>query len=218
MLQLFRRNLFAFNLFLLLYCIALRFSWFFITPDIDVTIGRGVLSALIYQWVGSDSLTIKIASILLLMFHAVQINRLVALNRLTEENTLFAGLFYILLSCLTLEFIPLSPQVLANTFIILMCLEIFKPAKSGQSQLETFNLGFWIALASMFYAPYVLYLVLGLIAMFVLRPVKLLDIVRAITGFLLAYFLLGTTLFLAGDLSRLWFDHWSVYPRNILLL
>jgi hypothetical protein len=171
------------------------------------TTHAGLLSRYLYNLLGTESIGIKIFSIFLLLFQAIQINRLVSLNRLTSENSLFPGVFYILIISSSLEFIPLHPQLLANTFIIMMLLDVFKQTRNVQLHLDMFNVGLWIGLASLFYFPYVLFIIIGIIGVIYLRTYKWVDTLRALLGVLIPYFLLGTIIFVFNRLPDLWSLH-----------
>ncbi len=167
----------------------------------------GILSHYLYDLLGEDTVVIKVFALLLLLFQAIQINRLVSLNRLTNENSLFPGVFYLLMSSTTLEFIPLHPQLMANTFVIIMMLDVFKQTRNVQLHLDMFNVGLSVGLASLFYFPYILFLIIGITGVIYLRTYKWVDTVRALLGVLVPYFLVGTVIFLFDHLSDLWFLH-----------
>jgi hypothetical protein len=167
----------------------------------------GILSHYLYGFLGSDTVLIKVFSIFLLLFQAIQINRLVSLNRLTNENSLFAGVFYLLMLSATLEFIPLHAPILANTFIIMMFLDVFKQTRNVQLHLDMFNVGLWVGLASLFYFPYVIFLIIGILGVIYLRTYKWVDTVRALLGVMVPYFLLGTIIFLFDHFPDLWSMH-----------
>ncbi len=206
MLDLFRKNLFVYNLFLLIYCIILRISWFFLEIP-QSHLHDGVLSTYLFNLMGDDTIFIKIFAIVILIYQAIQINRLVSLNRLTNENTLFSGLFYLLIISVTLSFIPLHASLLANTFLIVMLTDIFKQTKNHALHLNIFNVGFWAGMASLLYFPYILFFPVGVLGVIYLRTFKSIDFFRAFLGLLVPYFLMATALFLTDDLSRLWSDH-----------
>jgi hypothetical protein len=168
---------------------------------------NGILTNLIFNALGHYSLVIKMATIALLIYQAIQINRLVSLNRLTVENSLFAGVFYLLILSLSLEFIPLQAPLIANTFIIVMLMDIFKQTRNVDLHLNIFNVGLWAGLASLFYFPYIIFFPAGLLGVIYLRSFKSIDLFRALLGLLIPYFLVGTCLFLFDRLPELWTDH-----------
>ena len=174
-------------------------SWFFFDHPFD-TDHAGILSSFLYGVIGKDHWSLKVLSIALILYQAFQVNRLVSLNRLTRENTLFPGLFYILLVSLTGEFIPLLPVLLANTFVIILLMDVFKQTRNIELPMNMFNVGLWAGISSLFYTPYLIYLGLGMFGVLYLRTYKWLDTLRAILGFVVPYFLLCTILFLNGQL------------------
>lgn len=209
MLQLFRKNLFAFNIFLLVYCIILRSSGFIFDLEPYQAAKSGILAKYLFDWLPPSALTMKILTIVLVLFQAIQINRLTSLNRLTSENSLFPGLFYVLFASFILEFIPMSAPLLANLFIISMIMEVFKQTRNIHLHIDMFNVGFWIGLASLFYLPYILYLIVGIAGVIYLRTYRWVDTIRALMGLLIPYFLLGTALFINDGLSSLYNLHLS---------
>ncbi|NND09367.1 MAG: hypothetical protein HKN87_23590 [Saprospiraceae bacterium] len=214
MLELFRKNLFIYNIFLLLYLILLRISWFFIDAPI-FEMKPGILSRYLYQAIGIDSLLIKFFAIALIIFQAIQINRVVALNRLTSINSLFPGLFYVLLTSLSINMMPLYPALLANTFIITMYMEVFSQTRNIELPLKMFNVGLYAGLASLFYFPYIIFLPVGCISVLYLRTFKTKDFTRATIGALVPYILLATVVYLTDHLGDLLKDH---FVGNFALL
>ncbi len=208
MLELFRKNLFIYNIFLLLYLVILRISWFFVeAPMLDMQ--PGILSTYIYSALGAESTLLKLLSIVLIIFQAIQINRVVSLNRLTSVNSLFPGLFYILLISLSINLLPLYPALLANTFIIIMYIDVFNQTRNIELPLKMFNVGMYAGLASLFYFPYIFFLLVGCLGVLYLRTFKMKDFARAIIGALVPYILLGTILYLSGHLDDLYKDHFN---------
>ena len=201
MLELFRKNLFVYNLFLLLYCVLLNLSWFVIDIPFQ-SLKPGILSYYLYEFIGTESFAIKLLNIGLLFYQAIQINRLVSINRLTSQNTLFPGVFYILLTSLSIFFIPLLPQLIANTFIIIALIDIFYQTRNNEIPLKIFNVGLWISLASLFYLPYILLLFPAILSVLYLRTFKWIDNFRALMGAVIPYFLLGTVFFLLNRLPE----------------
>ena len=184
MLELFRKNLFVYNIFLLTYCVVLRVSWFFFEVPFDHS-HDGVLSTYLYDLIGDDSATIKVFAVLVLIYQAIQINRLVSLNRISSENTLFSGLFYLLIISITLAFVPLHASLLANTFLIVMLTDIFKQTKNHDLHLNIFNVGFWAGIGSLLYFPYIIFFPVGILGVIYLRTFKSIDFFQSsfrITG------------------------------------
>ena len=98
---------------------------------------------------------------------------------------------------------------LANTFIIVMLTDIFKQTKNVALHLNVFNVGFWSGMASLLYFPYIIFFPIGVLGIIYLRTFKSIDFFRAFLGLLVPYFLMGTILFLQGNIAELWSQHIS---------
>lgn len=169
----------------------------------------GILSKYIFQAIGIDSLLIKFFTIALIIFQAIQINRVVSLNRLTNLNSLFPGLFYILLISLSMSMMPLYPALIANTFIIAMYMDVFNQTRNLELPLKMFNVGLYAGLASLFYFPYIIFLLVGCISVLYLRTFKIKDFTRATIGAVVPYVLLTTIVYLSGHIEDLFMDHFA---------
>ncbi len=210
MLELFRKNLFLYNIFLLAYLLVLRVAWFFMDAPVH-DFDPGVLSSYIYQWFGKDGVALKVIAIFLIIFQAIQINRMVSLNRLTTQSSLFPGLFYILLISLSLDFLPLYPFIIGNTFLITMFMDVFRQSRNLELPLRMFNVGFWAGLASLCYWPYIVFLIMGCLGVIHLRTFRSSDLTRALIGCVVPYIFAGTVLYLNDSLGALFFNHFDAF-------
>ena len=208
MLSLFRKNLFIYNVFLVVYCLILRHSWYFseTSPPEEP---MGLLSSFILPFTSSYPFTVKTFTILLIFYQAVELNRLVSINRILPINSLFPGTFYILLGSFYVEFLPLSGIWLGNTFLLFMLQDLFKQTKNEELPIRAFNMGFYGGLASLFYFPYIILPLLGVFGIMFIRAFKAIDYIRIMTGIVVPYFLTATVLFMFGDLSMLWDNHFT---------
>ncbi len=208
MLEFFRKNLFLYNALLLLYCLILRAVGFVKTvPDpTDTNLFSTLVSDL---FGGHDTIMANLCAVLVILLNAFQINRLVNLNRITPNSSLFPGLFYILISSFALEYQGLNAIHLANSFMILALLEIFQQTRNERLLIRTFNVGFIAGIASLFYVPYVLLLPLGIAGMINVRTFKRMDYFRVLLGFISPYLILTALLFYYGNLGLLWSAHFN---------
>ncbi len=191
MLTLFRTNQLLFGVFLIFYAVALHLCVFFI-PDEWTPTGAGFFSKHFYQWIGFRGVLPDIIAILLLFVHAVAINALAARHRLSDMVTLFPGLFYILIASALPDFLHLSPLHLANTFYLIVIFELMATYKQPSCADRIFNIGFWLAIGSLFYFSYLILIIFGLIGMNTLRAFKLKEWLMMLSGAAVPYLLIGT--------------------------
>lgn len=135
---------------------------------------------------------------LLLFLEAILLNQMVIKNRLTHELSLLPGMLYILCFSVLAEFIPLHPILLANLFIILFLKEMFKIVKHPRPYVLLLRAGIFGAIASLFFFPYTLTIVLGILIINSLRTIKIIEVFQFLTGYILIYLILYSILYFLG--------------------
>jgi hypothetical protein len=151
---------------------------------------NGFLSSEYFEW-SSTPLFENIFAIILVFVQGVLINRIVIINRLSNGIHLFAGLFYILIISMIPAGQYLSPILIANTFFILGLTDLFYAFKRAETSGKIFNAGFWIGFSAMFYSPYIIFTIFGLIGLSVLRVFKLKEAFQFLIGILTILFLIS---------------------------
>ena len=190
MLALFRTNQLFLSILLIFYVAALHIAAF-VFPDAANYSNPGIFSQVVYDWIGNNSTIANILSIILLCLQGILINVVVAENRLTKEVNLFPGLIYILVASLFLEFLHLSPLHLANTFLIIVLMEVMATYKKPNAADRIFNAGFWTAVASLFYFSYSIFLILIFVALNILRAFNFKERLMYLVGATVPYILSG---------------------------
>ena len=202
-LALFRTNQFVANILLLLYAVIVRGSVFMQSDPVALS-QPGIFSKLLYQWVPPYNIEGFVVATILVFIQAVIINIVVGKNRIANEISLLPGMFYVLLSSAFSEFLHLSPLILANTFYIIILMELFSTYRKYSAAGAIFNIGLWTGVASLFYASYLFLFLLGMAGLAILRSFKLKEQLMAICGLLTPYILTGTYFFLTDNFSEFW--------------
>jgi len=183
MLEIFRRNRFFNSLLLLPYTVLVR-VWLVFDGQPPVFNIKGVLTDWIFSDLNSDGGLALLLSILIVYLQALMLNRLIIRNRLTQELTLFPGLFYILLVSFFPEYNGLSAPLLANTFVILALDRLLSTHKNAGNVSRIFTAGFWFSVAFLFYFGYIVLFVCGILGLSMLRTVKPREWLQFLIGFL----------------------------------
>jgi hypothetical protein len=165
--------------------------------------GQGILSEWVYGWVGSQQLVSHVLAILLLLVQGFLVNVLTINHRLSNEITLFSGVFYVLVSCALPDFLYLSPVLIGNTFLLLALLDLFETYKNPACADKIFNAGFWIGLASLFYFPFLFFFIMLVAALNILRAFNVREQLMSLAGVLIPYLLVGLYFF--------WFNQFDVF-------
>jgi hypothetical protein len=187
-LSIFRTNQLLFSALLIPYIILLRISVFFIpyawTPSTE-----GIFSQWMYNWVGSTGVLADCIAMFFVFIQAVMINQIVMKNRLSYEVSLFPGLFYVLIASSIPDFLHLSPILMGNTFFIIALSQLMGIYKKNTVADKIFNVGFWLAIASFFYFSFIVFLLLGVIGIFILRSAKIKEWLMILLGFIVPHIL-----------------------------
>ena len=206
MLSIFRTNQIIYNVIFIFYLIIIRLSYFFIDHKVTLQPWRGLWSDIpVDGWIGNGTGQILL-DILFLVIQAVLINSLVNNYRMTRDQSLFPGLLWVLINSLFPEFFLHSPLIMANLFFLLGLSELFSVYKKAEAERSIFNIGFWFAVASLFYSGYVLFFLLAFIGMNILRAPRTKEYLILIVGICVPYLLTFTYYY--------WNDGLEVYAQN----
>ncbi|MDF1694209.1 MAG: DUF6427 family protein [Saprospiraceae bacterium] len=159
----------------------------------------------------------NIFAIVLIYFHVLYINRLVIKHRLSNPITLLPGMFYALLVSILPEYAMLSPYLIGNTFVLIALGQISITYKKPKSADILFDVGFFIAVAGLIVPVYIFLLLLGFIGIFVLRSMKIKELLQMCSGILLVLFAYSGILYLIDieiipELAKV-----SIIPRLLLV-
>jgi len=209
LLSIFRTNQFFANAFLVLYVILLWSPAFIVGSEPLLSNGTFLFDALQSILPVPDSTANYAVAAVLTLLQAVLINVIVSHQRLTEEITLFPGLFYILFMGFSAQFWAVTPLLIANFFLLFAIMELTATYKEFSSADRIFNIGLFIGIASLFYFSYIVFLLFAWIGIGILRAIRWKERVILILGFLVPYFFLFTYHFWYGMQENLLVNHIS---------
>ena len=204
MLSIFRTNQFFTNAFLAVYALVIWSPVFFIPHDIVLSEGT-FLFDLLAQYIPAPGSTANyIIAAVFAFSQAVLLNVMVSRYRLTEEITLFPGVFYLLLMGFSSTFWLVNPLLIANFFLLFAIVELVATYKEYSSADRIFNMGLFIGLASLCYFSYIVFLIFAWIGISIVRAIQWKERVILIIGFLSPYFLVSTYQYWNNNLSAFW--------------
>lgn len=210
MLEIFSRNRFFNSLLLLPYTVLVRIWGVFSDTPVEIH-EKGLLTEWLLGGTDKHSVLAIAGSILLVYLHALMINRIVIHNRLTNELTLFPGLFYILLVSFFPSFNGLSSPLIANTFVLIALGHLYATQKKGQSANRIFSTGFWLSTAFLFYFGYFPLLLCGIIGLSMLRTVKSREWLQYLIGYATPLAIVGMLDFVLHDNMHAAAGHFGQY-------
>jgi hypothetical protein len=147
---------------------------------------------------------------ILCFVQALLVNGIINSNKILPRKSYVGGLFVIIFSSLFKEGLLLSPASLALTFLILFISRLFSLFKKDKPNSEIFDIGFFIAVATLFYFPSILFIILAFIDMATIRPFVIREWIIVLTGFVCPFYLLFVVYF--------WFDRTGFLLPDIVNL
>ena len=202
MLEFFKKNHLLNSLLLLPYALVIRmvaiiFSGARIPGEIFGSWGADFIRTT-HEWGVGEFLF----STFLVFIQAAIINRLFIRQSMIGEINLFPGLSFILLTALHPSFIGVSSILLANTTLMISLVYLFNILKKEKQEETRFMAGWWLAVSGLLYTPYVLLILFGLVAMSMLKTLKIKDVFQYLTGYA-SPFLIGwmVRIILTGQLN-----------------
>lgn len=182
MLSLFRQNLFINSLLLLPYTVFVRIHSLIYPQAYQSSEIEGWFNCSMFEYLETMPRLEAILAILVIFLQAVSLNFILNRNRLSLRPNLFPGVFYILMVSISREYLSLNPILLGNIFIIIMIINLFKTYRISQCNGPIFNIGFFIAVASSFYFPYIAYLIPCAIGLLILRAFRIKERILYVLG------------------------------------
>lgn len=198
MLALFRQNLFINSVLLLPYTFIVRIHSLIYPQVYASTEVDGWFNCSAFSWLSEMPRTQAVLAILLIFLQAASLNYILNKNRLSLRPNLFPGVFYILFVSIAREYLVLNPILLGNVFIIIMLVNLYKTYRVAQCSGAIFNIGFFIAVASSFYFPYLTYLIPCFIGLLMLRSFRIKERFQYVIGALTFLYLLFSMFFYFG--------------------
>ena len=141
-------------------------------------------------------------------------NSILSANRLVNKNSTIGAFTFTLMMCCSGELHSCYPFIMACPFILMTMHTLFLIYQTDTPENYMMNVGYFIAIASLFYYPSVFLLIWVLISFFILGFNSLRHAMIPVTGFMLVNLILIGVSFLFGGVDNL-LNSYSLYFRNI---
>ncbi len=132
---------------------------------------------------------------------AIQINSIANDSRMFASQSGFAGLFYVLLSSLSPEYMSISPALVGMSFVLLAIQSVYDVYKKSSVTKKIFNASLMIAIATIFYPPYAVMFIGLFIELIILRSFTFKEQLQYLVGFLSLFWITAVVLYYFDTLS-----------------
>jgi len=195
------------NFLLLLYGLVLKLPMF-LHPHIPQPQQLdGFLYKAFLQWIkpfgANVPIIYSIISFVLLYIQAININKLVNVQRLVQKPNYLTGMSYLLVTSLFSDWYYLSSPLIINTLLIWALSKLCNIYNNSSPKSTLFNIGMIIGVCTFFYFPSIAFSLLIIAGLAITRPFRLPEWLMVLLGILAPYYLLGAWVFLT--------DKWKGY-------
>jgi len=185
------------------YALLLHFPVFLSGTSYSIE-ANGLFSSVLSEWLSGNVLINKVLYMLLIIGQALLINHFTNEFKISASYSYFPAGVYVLLTAFLNPNAVLSSALLANTFLIVAAYELYYSYKKNPANGNLFNVGFWIGVAGLFHFSSVLFLLFGVLGIISLRQVRINELLIAVLGYLVPFFLVFTVYFWKDQLPFLW--------------
>jgi hypothetical protein len=145
-------------------------------------------------------------AMLLIIGEAFLLNYIVNENEVLSKQTNLSALFYVLFMSNNNDMLLLSPPLFANLFLLFALNKLLSSYRKDNAFSQSFDAGFLISIATLFYFPYVVFLPLLIVGLIIMRPFNWREWLISFIGASIPYIFVITFYFWNDKLDYLFFD------------
>lgn len=140
------------------------------------------------KWLPEGSMSSRIVAFTAMLITALYLLHLNSKHIIIKQRTYLPALFFVLLSSCFLPLQRINPAVFSS-FLILLTIDHILTIYHKENVLDNiFKAGFYVSIASLFYAPSIIYIVAVLLAILTLRAFNLRELFASLFGFFTPWF------------------------------
>lgn len=162
----------------------------------DGILFRGILNFLSNSFHAEATLYAVLAFVFLYI-QAVIINKIMNDHRMMSKPNFLTGMSYMLITSFFSEWNVFSAPLLLNTVLVIMLSVLFKVYNQPDAKAPIFNIGLAIGISSFIFFSSVVFIFWVLIAILILRPFRLNELLLCLLGFMTPYYFYGFYLFMS---------------------
>ncbi|MBN1199233.1 MAG: hypothetical protein JXA23_07770 [Bacteroidales bacterium] len=172
-------------------------------PAMPLPQGPAPLYTLLYSWLSGVPYLAMVLGFLLVIVQAVWLNYIGLTHDLVPHNTSLTALLFLLFISLLPSYLTLTPITLTIPFLLLVLQALLKAYNQTEPIELVYTAGFFVALASLFFFPTLLFYGFILSTFLVYRTMKWREWVSSLIGLATPYLYLVVVYFLTDHLSSL---------------
>lgn len=203
MLNLFRSNNIFSIVALFLVTIGIRMFPYFNFHPIELSINAPLAQFFFNYWklLGPASNLDYVVATLVIYLQAIQINYITTQHGVLHKDSMLPALIYVTLNSIYPEQMVLSPQMIANTFLLLIIQRLFYLYESSKPLYLVLDAGMYLGLAIMFNYDVINYLPFILISVVAMTSFNIKYLIVAIIGIIVPIYFTTALFYLSNHLN-----------------
>jgi hypothetical protein len=161
-------------------------------------VGNFIFEKLI-SWVASPLLLYQIIALVLVISQALIWNSMLNNLRFLPSQNFLPSLIYVTFTVALPDFISISQSMIIAFAVLWMLGNVVDIYKKEKQTTATFDLGFAVGLCSLMGAHFILLGLFLVLALLILRPMRIAEWFNFLTGIFIPFFLIGTWCFYQGN-------------------
>lgn len=214
MLNFFKHNYLAQQIVVVVMAMVLWLPTFIMKPELSTGESNIPLYNMLISLFSFSPLIVKIIAFAVNVVSIFLFNSMLSANRLMNKTSSVGALAFLVMVCSSSELHLSLPFIFACPFILMAMHTMFLIYQTDTPENYMMNIGYFIALASMFYYPS-MYLILWVLISFLIMGFKdIRYLLIPVTGFLIINAIVIGITFIFGDVNIL-LDSYSTFFNNI---
>jgi hypothetical protein len=135
----------------------------------------------------------------LLYSQAIMFNRICNDQKMMAKTNYLAGMAYMLISTLFIEWNHFSAPLLINSLLIWIFYRVSVLYNSNKPGAAIFNVGLIMGIVTLMYQPAIVFSIFLLVSLFIMRPLRVREWLIGILGITTPYYFMAIVLYLSGQ-------------------
>jgi hypothetical protein len=187
LLKIFKTNPLLLLVFGIVFYVVLWAATVFRSGEVTQTYTDITLLAPFFDWIHSFPMLKEALGFVVLLLMAGIWNKIISKHSLLGSSTWFPFFFMLILLSCRASLIGFYPALASSLFLILSLDNLISSYKKEKALSDIFDSGLFIGIATLFYIPSMVFLVLLWIGLLTVRPINWREWICSIIGFLLPF-------------------------------
>lgn len=135
----------------------------------------------------------------LLYSQAIMFNRICNDQKMMAKTNYLAGMAYMLITTLFIEWNHFSAPLLINSLLIWIFYRVSVLYNSNKPGAAIFNVGLIMGIVTLMYQPAIVFSIFLLVSLFIMRPLRVREWLIGILGITTPYYFMAIVLYLSGQ-------------------